>query len=150
MKTNVFFFCALSIALLVSCGKSGSHDGHDGNGATDSTDTNRALYDQVMEIHDEEMPKSQDIYRLKKNIQDQITNTPGMVVEQKKEFERMVSKLDSADRAMMDWMHQFNPPDTLDDESKREYLENEIEKIKKVRDLTEEAIREASAVTQRK
>ena len=146
MKVRTIFL----LVLLVSCGKSGSHDGHDENGTADSVDTNRALYDQVMEIHDEVMPKMQDIYNLKKDIQDQITNTPGMVKEQKEEFQRMITKLDSAERSMMDWMHQFNLPDSLDNESKREYLETEMEKIRKVRDLTNEALKEASAVSLRK
>src|SRR6185436_10849570 len=108
--------------------------GHD-EVVTDSTDTNRALYDQVMDLHDEVMPKMGNIQSIKRDIEDQIKNTPGMTAEQKAEFQRMISKLDSADRLMMDWMHQFSPPDSLDEESQRAYLETQMEKIKKVRDL---------------
>jgi len=139
----------LLLFLLAACGKSGQHTGHD-EVVTDSTDTNRALYDQVMDLHDEVMPKMGNIQSIKRDIEDQIKNTPGMTAEQKAEFQRMISKLDSADRLMMDWMHQFSPPDSLDEESQRAYLETQMEKIKKVRDLTEEAIREASAVSLRK
>jgi len=44
----------------------------------------------------------------------------------------------------MDWMHKFNPlPDTANQEKAREYLENEMEKIKKVRELINGSIEKA-------
>ena len=37
---------------------------------------NQALYDEVMKIHDEVMPKMNDIYKLKEELKNQIANTP--------------------------------------------------------------------------
>ncbi len=136
---------ATSLLVLVSCGKPQDHVNHneDGNG----DDPNKALYDQVMTIHDEVMPKMEDVYKLKKDIADKIAATPDMVEAKKKELESMMAKLDSTNNAMMDWMHEFSPlPDSVDQEKAREYLENEMEKIRKVRDLTAESIEKAKEI----
>ena len=130
--------------VLISCGKTNDHAGHTESGDGNSGDANRALYDQVMDIHDEVMPKMEDIYKIKRELLEKIANTPGMAEEKKKELERIISNLDSTNSAMMDWMHNFNPlPDSVDQEKAREYLETEIERIKKVRDLTKEALERA-------
>ena len=47
---------------------------------------------------------------------------------------------------MMDWMHNFNPiADSVDQEKAREYLENEMLRIKKVKEITLEVIEKAKA-----
>ncbi len=143
---------ASSLLILVSCGKTSDHGDHDRAGDSDNGDSpNQALYDQVMDIHDEVMPKSEDLYKLKKALQDKIANTPGMLEDQRKELERMISNLDSTSSAMMDWMHNFNPlPDSTDQEAAREYLENEMERIKKVRERTNEALEKAKSMIEKK
>jgi hypothetical protein len=136
---------AASFLVLVSCGKPHEHVDH--NDENNGEDPNRALYDQVMTIHDEVMPKMDDVYKLKKEMADKIAATPDMVEAKKKELEAMMAKLDSTNDAMMDWMHGFNPlPDSVDQEKAREYLENEMEKIRKVRDLTAESIEKAKQI----
>ena len=130
------------IAVLVAvwgCGqKSQDHTEHD-HGDGDATEGNQALYDEVMKVHDEVMPKMNDIYKLKEELKNQIISTPDMAAEKKKEIEGMIVKLDSASEGMMAWMRNFNPlPDSLGEEQAREYLENEMEKVKKVKhDITE-------------
>ena len=105
---------------------------------------NTALYDKVMELHDELMPKMEEIYNLKKEMQDELAKTPEMVAEKKQELEKTIVYLDSANNQMMDWMHKFNPlPDSVDQEAAREYLETEMEKIRKVKDIMAEAIDKA-------
>ena len=127
--------------VLISCGKTSDHTGHDKSEDGTSGEANQALYDQVMDIHDEVMPKMEDIYKMKIELLEKIANTPGMVEEKRKELEAIISNLDSTNNAMMDWMHNFNPiPDSLDQEKAREYLETEMERIKKVRDRTIEAL----------
>ena len=127
--------------VLISCGKTSDHTGHDKSEDGTSGEANQALYDQVMDIHDEVMPKMGDIYKMKIELLEKIANTPGMVEEKRKELEAIISNLDSTNNAMMDWMHNFNPiPDSLDQEKAREYLETEMERIKKVRDRTNEAL----------
>lgn len=142
---------ASSFLLMLSCGKTSEHSGHDQEGSRDNDDPNLALYDQVMDIHDEVMPKMEDLYKMKKDLQDKIAASPDMVPEQKKELENMISNLDSASSAMMDWMHQFNPlPDSVNEEAAREYLENEMQRIKQVRDLTNETLEKAKSMIEKK
>ena len=148
MKYDFFFFALINIVLW-SCGKSSNHSGHE---ATEQEDNpNQALYYQVMDIHDEVMPRMEDIYKLKKDIQDKIAKSPDMVMEKKQHLERIITNLDSVNTAMMDWMHNFKPlPDSVDEEKAREYLETEMERIKKVRDAVIEAIDKAKEEVEHK
>lgn len=142
----------LSVGLfisLTSCNKSGKHEHAEENAP--SGNPNQALYDQVMDIHDEVMPKTDEIYKLKKELQDKIAKTPDMVANKKKEVDQIIHELDSANHSMMDWMHKFNPlPDSANQEKAREYLENEMEKIKKVRELINGSIQKAKDEVGRK
>jgi len=128
---------------LFSCGK-GAENTHASHDEPLDESPNQALYDQVMDIHDEVMPKMDEIMRLKRELQEKIVNTPDLVVEKKEQLERIISNLDSASTAMMNWMHEFNPlPDSVDQEKARVYLESEMERIKKVKTLTLETIEKA-------
>src|SRR5256885_2203509 len=96
IKTSLF-----SLLVLAACGKS-SHEHHEQDEATENN-PNQALYDQVMDIHNEVMPKSDEIYQLKKQLQDKITTTPNLVADKKKQLDQLIAELDSADHSMMDW-----------------------------------------------
>ena len=147
MKSSLI---ACLFLVLIACGKSGDHTNHDMHADSTSENPNQALYDQVMDIHDEVMPKMEDIYKLKQTLEEKIANTPGMVEDQKKELQAMIAKLDSSNNAMMEWMHQFNPlPDSTDQEKAREYLETEMERIKKVRELTNETLEKAKDIVKK-
>lgn len=125
---------ALLALTILSCGRPSGENQSDGSGS-DSTDANKVLYDQVMDIHDEVMPQMEDIEALKRKLKDQIAATPDMVEEERKKLEQRISNLDSVGQMMWDWMHQWQPvADSLDAESVREYLESEMEKIKRVRE----------------
>ncbi|MFM9838085.1 MAG: hypothetical protein ACKVOQ_07460 [Cyclobacteriaceae bacterium] len=146
MKTikNLLF---ISCLILLSCTKTSKQEEHDHDGGNADENPNQALYDQVMDIHDEVMPRSEDIYQLKKELQEKVVSTPNLVAEKKQELELAIAQLDSADQSMMDWMHHFHPlPDSADQEKARAYLESEMEKIKKVRELTSESIEKAKVV----
>lgn len=138
--TYIISILALALA---SCNQSGKHEHHtsdSGNG----DNPNAALYDQVMDIHDEIMPRVEDIYQLKKQLQEKVSSTTNLDANTKLELEQVIVQLDSADHSMMDWMHTFRPlPDSVDQEKARAYLESEIEKIKKVRELMNESIEKA-------
>jgi hypothetical protein len=141
---------AASVIILAACGTRGEHADHQDGSMTDGN-PNQALYDKVMDIHDEVMPKMEDIYRLKKELQEKIDGTADMPLDRKKELEDIISDLDSADHLMMDWMHHFNPlPDSVDQEAAREYLETEMEKVMKVRELTNEALDKAKSAGEKK
>ena len=143
--TKYSFFILLLLAW--GCGqKSAEHDhehGHD-HDHPEEVGPNQALYDEVMKVHDEVMPKMGDLYKLKKDLEKKIADAPSMAEEKKKELEAIIAKLDSADQGMRDWMHHFDPiPDSVGEEKAREYLEDEMEKVKKVKEDILEAMEEA-------
>jgi Mg2+ and Co2+ transporter CorA len=138
MKTLLKVLSIVVLGALISCGKSGTD-----TTASDPVDedANQALYDQVMDIHDEVMPKMDDLYKLKKQLQDSIAKTPAMVEDTKKELEQTIQQLDSASNSMMVWMRQFNPPtDSASQEALREYLEAQLEMVRKMRENVLEAL----------
>jgi Mg2+ and Co2+ transporter CorA len=140
----------IAILSIMSCTKSNDHSGMNHNTEqTQEEGPNQALYNQMMDVHDEVMPKMDDIMKLKRELQEQLAKSPDMVLERKQELERSISNLDSASNSMMDWMHrihEFDPlADSVDQEKAREYLESEMEEIKKVKDLINESIEQAKS-----
>jgi len=132
-------FAILAMILLFACSKPSGHEGHDQKDAN-TDNPNEALYNQVMDVHDEVMPRMDDIYKLKRGLQEKL-EIKGISEEEKKDLESRIAHLDSASQLMMEWMHKFNPlPDSADQEAAREYLESEMERIKKVKDAMLEAI----------
>ncbi len=130
----------LLFLFFVACAKSGNHEEHQHESENDDN-PNQALYEQVMDIHDEVMPRLEDIYQQKKELKDRLANTLDMGADAKQELELMIIQLDSADHEMMNWMHHFQPlPDSIDEEKARAYLESEMERIKEVKALMLESI----------
>ncbi|MCA4895433.1 MAG: hypothetical protein ING84_10555 [Cytophagales bacterium] len=149
MKRHLLLFSILIVTAL-ACGKSDKHDNHHDHGSASGDNPNQALYDQVMDVHDELMPQMEDLYKLKKELQEKIAATPDMVAEKKGELDQAIASLDSADMLMMDWMHKFRPlPDSVDHEKAREYLESEMEKVKKLKDLFNESIDKAKEIVKK-
>jgi hypothetical protein len=136
MKKWIAILLAISLT-----GCSGKKDRNASDPVTD--DPNQALYNQVMDIHDEVMPKMDDIMRLKRELKEKVENSPGLVGEQKKQLEEKIQLLDSAGHAMMSWMSSFKPED-YKGEQLREYLESEMERVKKVKETMLDAIEKAS------
>ena len=135
------------LVMIWSCGQKSNEDHHDHEGHEIEEGGNQALYDEVMKVHDEVMPKMDNIYKLKGQLKEKIANTPDIAEEKKKEIEGVILRLDSASEGMMVWMRNFNPlPDSLGEEQAKEYLEGEMEKIKKVREDVRKALEEAEEV----
>jgi hypothetical protein len=143
-----FFLLAMAFVVSASCQQKNSeeHDHqHDAEG-NDITETsgNQELYNEVMKIHDEVMPKMEDIHRLKQGLKEKIEKTPNLTKTERIELDAMIARLDSAGEGMMTWMHEFKPlPDSLGEEKARAYLEGEMERVKKVKANILEALEEA-------
>ncbi|MBT1703864.1 hypothetical protein [Chryseosolibacter indicus] len=137
----------LALSILAACQqksheKDHGHDAHAEDGIQETE--NQALYNEVMKIHDEVMPKMEDIHRKKEALKNRIAENASMPEDQKQKIEATIAKLDSAGEGMMVWMRQFNPiPDSAGEEKAREYLETEMEKVKKVREDILQALKQA-------
>lgn len=135
----------LFLVVLAACGKPSTQNAEEDNQEAND-DPNQALYDMVMDVHDEVMPKMDDIYKIKSQLQEKIVNSPDLVQERKDALEKMILSLDSANNSMMVWMRQFNrPPDSLDVEEARAYLESQMEKINAVKETMLSTLEEAKA-----
>lgn len=136
---HLLIICASIV--LINCSSKTEHSDHDPNQSDESAaDANEALYDEVMKIHDEVMPKMNDIYKMKEELKKQIADAPNMVDEKREELEAKIANLEEASRSMMEWMREFNPPaDSLGEETVREYLEGQLESVKKVRETINSA-----------
>jgi hypothetical protein len=143
-STSVKIVVLCLTVLLANCGKKEhQHEGHNHGEAIQEESGNNVLDREVMKVHDEAMAKMDEIYKLKQQLKKKFDESAS--TEQKAEIEKTIAKLDSADASMMNWMHQYKPfPDSVFGEEKaREYLESEIEKIKKVRQDMLDAIEQA-------
>lgn len=118
MKTRISIFVILASALFLASCKKG----------------NQELYNEVMAVHDEVMPKMEDIHKYKKDFKAEINDTTNITEARKAELEAVIMKLDSAGKGMMVWMREFDPvADSEGEEKAREYLQKEKEKVTKVK-----------------
>jgi hypothetical protein len=103
-------------------------------------DKQKVMIDEVMAIHDEVMPKMDDIMTLKGSLDSAIKVSPDSV-----KAKQLYVALDSADNQMMDWMQAYNP-DQVKGKSEEEvtkYYAEEKAKIASVKELTNKSIEEA-------
>ena len=108
------------------------------------------LEKEVMEVHDEVMPRMGELYTWKTRLKSKL-DSASVSEKRREELVVTINKIDSAYQGMMTWMHQYNPvPDSVNHERAREYLENEMQKIKKVRNDIVEAIEKAEDVAKEK
>ena len=104
---------------------------------------NQELYDKVMEVHDEVMPKMNDLYKAKTTLKTRL-EMPGVSEDEKKEISEKIVAIDSASEGMMVWMRQFNPiPDSLGEDKARAYLESELVRVTNVREDILKALKKA-------
>lgn len=147
MRTFLSTFALVLVFSMFGCQQKSSdkHEGHDADTEDEvQISGNQELYNEVMKIHDEVMPKMDDIHRTKQELKEKIKKTVNVSKAERIKTEAMIAKLDSASEDMMVWMREFNPlPDSLGEEKARAYLENEMERVKKVRAYILEALEQA-------
>ena len=106
-----------------------------------------SLYSNLMAVHDEMMPKMQDIMNLKSElspIADSLSSIDSLAT---KAIHQTLSDLENADRAMMGWMHQFNPNmDSLSHEERMSYLTLQKAKMDSVKIVMQTAIEDGNGL----
>ena len=96
------------------------------------------LYDQVIEIHDEVMPKMRDIRQLKKKL------TSISSAEQNKDVKLALQQLEDAHDAMMDWMAQFKMPKNVEKSQSMDYLRGQMVSVNDMKAKMLDAIENAN------
>ena len=130
MRHSVLYLVTITCIILVSCQKKDSDDSSSGQPVVE-TSPNQILYEEVMDIHDEVMPKMSAIYLQKRRLSLKLDSVSS---DKKAEIQTAIQQLDSASEEMNIWMQQFQPkPDSTGVEEAREYLEDQMIKVKKVK-----------------
>lgn len=136
-----FNLLLLSFLFLSACQQSGEQQQDQGRQGEPSA--NQELYDEVMRVHDEVMPKMNDLHKRKTALKTRL-EMPALPQQEKQEIQNEIARLDSASEGMMVWMRQFDPlPDSAGEEKARAYLEAELAKVKQVRADILEALQSA-------
>ena len=142
MKPIITLLLFATLLSFTSCQKNAddhdhSHDVPEGS----EQSPNQALYQEVMDVHNEVMPKMNDLHKAKTSLRERL-NGPGIGASEREEIERKIAQIDSASESMMVWMRQFNPvSDSAGEDKARAYLEAELVKVKEVRQRILDALK---------
>ena len=110
--------------------------------------TKDQMYDKVMAVHDEVMPKMGDIMKYKKQLQTKIDELIAAGQEENEakiaELEKAIENLDNSHEGMMNWMRQFdNDFEGKVEEEVMKYLTDQMTKIESIGKMTNTAIANA-------
>ena len=128
MKRKLILF-ALPLLLLLGCAEGGASE-------------QQELEATVLAKHDSAMARMGDIFKLRRNLRtlrDTLAaheNDSATLQALSKELEG----LNRADEVMMDWMHNYKAPDSLQHEQAMRYLQQELQKIERVQVVMDSTI----------
>lgn len=127
MKTVINISFVLIAALLISCESKEKEI--------------EKLKLETMAVHDEVMPKMDDIMKLKKALKDKKDTANDVNSDQ---IQEMIQALEESDKAMMNWMRNYDPRmEGMSDDEKIAYLKNQKSSIEKVSEQMKNSISEA-------
>ena len=103
-------------------------------------DKQKIMINEVMAVHDEIMPKMDDIMSLKSSLDSVIKVSPDSA-----KAKQLYSALDVADNQMMDWMENYDSESVKgkSEEEINKYFADQKTKITEVKVLTDKSIEEA-------
>lgn len=101
------------------------------------------LNDQVMQLHDQLMGKTEDVLKLKRRLDSLSTGKDSVNVN------KIIASLNKADESMMDWMHHFSLDslEKMDVSNKIGYLKNQLEALKNLEKSTDSSVHAAKTYT---
>lgn len=114
--------------------------------ATGSLSELEIMEKEVMRIHDEAMMKVNKVRSLKEKMEARVKELDGADEQMIKVGKSIIDQLGRADKAMNDWMNEYEAPaEDFPIEGAIAYFENEEEKITAVRSSMESSIEVAEA-----
>ena len=144
MRGNILLLLLIVVALS-ACGESESNVTDDA--ADDAVIAElRAIERQVMEVHDEVMPKMGELNNTRKKLE-LASESESQYAES---IETAIAHLNEADSLMWDWMHNYQRPDyEADLDIARTYLENEMKRVEVMKEKMLSSIDDGSALLQK-
>lgn len=131
MKRKFILF-ALPLFLLLGCTEGGTSEASELEG----------LEATVLAKHDSAMSLMGDIFKLRRNLRTlrdtlaaQETDTATVLA-----LQQQIEGLNGADKVMMEWMHNYEAPDSLQHEQAMTYLQQELQKIDRVQIVMDSTI----------
>ena len=118
----------------------------------------KALRDEVLDIHDEVMPKMGEVMSLRKKV---LTQSQELALETDansdkiSKLESLAADLENANKGMMSWMNDWaktstnylndkaQPKDGVETSDVVKFLEDEKERVSEVRDAINKSIKDA-------
>lgn len=103
------------------------------------------LENHVMAVHDSAMADMGTIIKLRRNLQSLADTLATRQTDSTtiKLLQQNISGLELADESMMNWMRNYKAPDTLQHEQAMTYLQQELQKIEKVKTTMDSTIKAA-------
>ncbi len=139
---RIYTFLALTALVFAAC-------------STDEKKDYEVLDSEILDIHDEVMPKLEDLNHYAEEIRSKIVQLDSLqqegvssntFAEQRLKANDLLVKLHQADSLMWDWMRAYEADSAKalpDPEETLKYFRNEKSKILEVKEKTESSIREA-------
>jgi len=103
------------------------------------------LYDQMMAVHDEVMPRMGELNRISRSLKEYRENHPEMTDAIRQRIEQAIEQLEAADEGMMSWMGTDRKPETLrgkdmEHQAIMDYLKKEEAAIRQVKQDMEQSM----------
>lgn len=109
---------------------------------TDTKKQEKESLNEVIKIHDEAMAKSEEVMKNKMFLDSvvKVVNT-----KEQPQVTKVITQLETADKSMEDWMHQFNADNTgKSHEEIMTYLANQKTKVSEVNTQLNSAITQSN------
>lgn len=97
--------------------------------STEQTRELDAIYDEVMDLHDDVMLQMSGINKWRKQLKNNLDKVDPNV---KTLYQNRINDLETADDAMYDWMKNIKKPDYKKFDKTKEYLLNEKKNIENI------------------
>ena len=107
----------------------------------------RQLEEKVLHEHDVAMSHMERVNSLQRKLQTYLQKADTTQIHGK-QLRKQIHNLKRADAAMMDWMHQYRSPDTMSAHAARIYLQDQLQKIKMVKQQMDTALTRANKTEQ--
>lgn len=146
MLRTVHFFSFLALFAFAACSGGGeSSEKKEEKAAKEAMKQIDSLQQEVMDVHDEMMPKMEDLKKMRdeaSKLADSLKEEGDTMVAAKMDKARQA--LEKGQKSMMDWMRNFErPADTAKSGEVIQYLKDQEKKVKEMRDSMKASMKEA-------
>ncbi len=151
MKNNfLFFFLAVIILTVASCNNDKTKASNTATSGTLNAE-NQKIYDDIMAVHDEVMPKMGDLNADKQKLRDLNDNLGTNNIALKDTVLNTILVLSKLEDNMSDWMSNFKTSDVLNNaDSSHTYLVNQKKLISEMNDEVKKGLDISSSLLKRK